>query len=376
MLRLTPLFTLVALPIVLCQLRAFHHRLRPPRGLLACNLEDVVIAAFPIAWFFGFLYYTDIPSLVSVLATIVAAAQQKHWLAGLLGLVSAVFRQTNIIWTLYAFAISQLTTLRFQNRSKEQKIYDPSALEANPSDLIKVILTFPRAIPSLIQPSIPYIICCLVFGSFVVWNGGIVLGDKSNHIPVIHIPQIYYFIASATFFAWPVLISCEGGPIALAKDVYQRMVGSPRRIAVTILVLVAMLFTIHMFTIHHPFLLSDNRHYTFYIWRRIYRRHPMIPYLLAPVYLTCAWAWFLRIGKDQTLLQTLALPLATLPALLPTPLLEPRYFLIPYILLRVQVLDVPTWAVILEALWYTVINSATMFVFLYAERPGVGRFMW
>ena len=83
-----------------------------------------------------------------------------------------------------------------------------------------------------------------------------------------------------------------------------------------------------------------------------------------------------RTGKEQTLLQTLVLPLIILPALLPTPLLEPRYFLIPYILLRVQIVEVPTWAVIMEGLWYAVINWATMYIFLYAERPGVGRFMW
>ena len=33
------------------------------------------------------------------------------------------------------------------------------------------------------------------------------------------------------------------------------------------------------FRIHHPFLLSDNRHYTFYVWRRVYMVHPMMPYV-------------------------------------------------------------------------------------------------
>jgi len=79
---------------------------------------------------------------------------------------------------------------------------------------------------------------------------------------------------------------------------------------------------------------------------------------------------------DQTLLQTLILPIFVLPTLLPTPLLEPRYFLIPYILLRSQVVNVPSWAVVVEALWYTGINALTMGVFLFAERDGVGRFMW
>lgn len=81
-------------------------------------------------------------------------------------------------------------------------------------------------------------------------------------------------------------------------------------------------------------------------------------------------------GLDQTLLQTLILPVFVLPTLLPTPLLEPRYFLIPYILLRSQVADVPNWALAIEGLWYVAINAITMGVFLYLPRAGVGRFMW
>lgn len=65
-----------------------------------------------------------------------------------------------------------------------------------------------------------------------------------------------------------------------------------------------------------------------------------------------------------------------LPTLLPTPLLEPRYFLIPYILLRAQVIDMEMPGLALEGIWYAVINAATMYIFLYQEREGVGRFMW
>ena len=148
------------------------------------------------------------------------------------------------------------------------------------------------------------------------------------------------------------------------------------------------------FSIHHPFLLADNRHYTFYVWRRVFMLHPIIPYLLIPGYIACAWAWYIRIGKsshwlrstmvhcklltgqDQTLLQNLLLPVFVLPTLIPTPLLEPRYFLIPYVLLRAQVVDVPLYAVIGEGFWYGAINAATMYVFLHRERAGVGRFMW
>lgn len=81
-------------------------------------------------------------------------------------------------------------------------------------------------------------------------------------------------------------------------------------------------------------------------------------------------------GIDQTLLQALILPIFVLPTLLPTPLLEPRYFLIPYVLLRAQIVDVPHWGLAVEFIWYAAINAVTMGVFLYGEREGVGRFMW
>ena len=83
-----------------------------------------------------------------------------------------------------------------------------------------------------------------------------------------------------------------------------------------------------------------------------------------------------NVGGDQTLLQTLLLPVFIVPTLLPTPLLEPRYFLIPYILLRAQVSDVPRLGMVIEGGWYTLINAITMGVFLYLPREGVGRFMW
>jgi len=49
-------------------------------------LEATVLAAFPLTWFFGFLYYTDVPSLLFVVATIAAATEDRHWLAALVGI--------------------------------------------------------------------------------------------------------------------------------------------------------------------------------------------------------------------------------------------------------------------------------------------------
>ncbi|KAF5312845.1 hypothetical protein D9619_003418 [Psilocybe cf. subviscida] len=380
MLRLTPTLTLMVLPLALTRLISYHKRELPPSSILAPLGEALVLAAFPVSFFFGFLYYTEVPSLLFVVLTVVAASQNNHWLAALLGAVSCTFRQTNIVWVLYAYASSQLMYLRFRRALPGQpeptKLHDPPALTASPNDMVQTAITSIKVLPSILPAFIPYVLVLAGFGSFVFWNGGIVLGDKSNHIPSFHIPQLYYFIAATTFFGWPVLVSGPQGITGLLRDIKHRMIGNKLRTSVTILISGLMGLSVYLFTIHHPFLLSDNRHYTFYVWRRIYMFHPSVPYLLVPVYLACAWAWFLRIGKDQTLLQSLLVPVFVVPTLLPTPLLEPRYFLIPYVLLRAQVTDVPTWGVALEGSWYAIINAITLGVFLYLPREGVGRFMW
>ncbi|KAJ7630545.1 glucosyltransferase [Roridomyces roridus] len=379
MLRLTTLLPLLALPLVLTRLLCFYQRERPPSQILAPNLDAIVVSAFPIAWFFGFLYYTEVPSLLFVVGTVVAAMQNDHWLAGLLGLISCTFRQTNVIWVLYAYALSQLLYLQFRRPLPGAKpvgrLHDPPALTASLGDLVLAVQSLPSVILDILPPFAPYALVVGLFGAFVVWNGGIVLGDKSNHIPVLHVPQLYYFIAFSTAFGWPVLISGEGGVVGLVGDIWQRMFGGKLRILATTLITLIMGATVHLYTIHHPFLLSDNRHYTFYVWHRVYMRNPA-PYLLVPIYIACGWAWFLRVGVKQTMLQTILLPVFILPTLLPTPLLEPRYFLIPYILSRAQVSDVPAWSLAIEGSWYAAINAATMWVFLYMPREGVGRFMW
>lgn len=82
-LRLTPLVTLLVLPFALTRLLCFHQRVRPPSSSFVPTLDAVVLSAFPIVWFFGFLYYTEVPSLLFVVSTIVASSQNKHKLAAL-----------------------------------------------------------------------------------------------------------------------------------------------------------------------------------------------------------------------------------------------------------------------------------------------------
>ncbi|THU91646.1 glucosyltransferase [Dendrothele bispora CBS 962.96] len=381
MLRLTVTLTLLALPLVLTRLLAYQKRTRPPSSFFAATPDAVVLSFFPIAWFYGFLYYTEVPSLVFVLGTILAAVTERHWVAGLLGLISCFFRQTNIVWVLYAYVYSQLSYLQYRRplRGQEEnlkKLHNPPADQAGFGDLWASLKSAPAILGDILPSFVPYSMVLAAFGAFVIQNGGIVLGDKSNHVPVLHIPQMYYFLTFSTALGWPVLISRKGGPKTFLLDIGHRIYGSPIRGLITVVVMGVMCVTVKLFTIHHPFLLSDNRHYTFYVWHRFFLVHWIAPYLFVFQYILHFWAWFLRVGREQTMLQTLTFAVLTLATLLPTPLLEPRYFLIPYILMRSQIVDVPSWALLLEGCWYMIFNIGTMIVFLYYPREGVGRFMW
>ncbi|KAJ7961441.1 Dol-P-Glc:Glc(2)Man(9)GlcNAc(2)-PP-Dol alpha-1,2-glucosyltransferase [Quillaja saponaria] len=62
------------------------------------TLYAVVLALYPLHWFVTFLYYADVASVTAVLVMYLACLKKNYWLSGLIGAISVVFRQTNIIW--------------------------------------------------------------------------------------------------------------------------------------------------------------------------------------------------------------------------------------------------------------------------------------
>lgn len=57
-------------------------------------------------------------------------------------------------------------------------------------------------------------------------------GDKANHIPALHIPQLFYFYAFSTAFGMPSLMfsGCgeTAGPVGLIREIVHRIGGTPR----------------------------------------------------------------------------------------------------------------------------------------------------
>ena len=418
------------------------------------------ICMFPPLFFFSGLYYTDVLSTFIVMLAywahlwrVETGRLRKHnvltgMIVYVIGVLALMMRQTNIFWVGLFIAglewasmskgngqlnvqdhwINRASSLHEQ--SSQGQLHNPPLSAATPpgkphlssfftklteSDPIIALLSL--AISALTNPILliarlwPYISLLITFTIFVVWNGGVVLGDKSNHVATVHAPQLLYLFAFTTFFSFPLFL-----PIVLKIFAGVKARKLPSTWTILTLAVSTMVATaiVHCNTIIHPFTLADNRHYMFYIFRYTILRHPLIKYTLCPIYVLAGWFIFQTLaGSPQppptrdtrsksvangninaikprpssgpSTIFTLIFALTTTLSLITAPLVEPRYFIIPWVMWRLHIASYPaaqervmTWA---ERLWYIANNVATCWVFLnkpfqWASEPGAQRFMW
>jgi len=121
-LRSTCTLLLIASPIIFRYFLSAQRQLSSLRSSLANTFEAIVLASFPILWFFGFLYYTELPSVVFTVGSFILAQRERHISAALLGLAACATRQTNVLWILYAFAYSQLSRFRY---APHKRLHNP-----------------------------------------------------------------------------------------------------------------------------------------------------------------------------------------------------------------------------------------------------------
>jgi alpha-1,2-glucosyltransferase len=77
----------------------------------------------------------------------------------------------------------------------------------------------------------------------------------------------------------------------------------------------------------HPFLLADNRHYTFYIWRYVFRISPWIRYVAVPIYVFSIHVLVTELYTASALWSLFYIG-CVLCTLIPSPLIEFRYYII------------------------------------------------
>lgn len=396
-------------------------------GLQANTLLPLM--AFPLLFFFSTLYYTDIWSTLFVLLALAVGLVDpasdssvfkvlRRSLSAILAVVSCTFRQTNILWAGYI----AVTLLEQEHRARISKVYkllqQRKATKGNKKndeihntpDLFKFLYTVITT-PSI---TLPYFLVALSFAAFLVINKGIALGDKENHEFTLNFAQIFHLALHVLFFAGLPSMLFPYSPTSL-KAYFKYCTRSHPFIAISSVTAIG-LFVHYMTGDPHPFTLADNRHFTFYIWRRLIQpsRDSLVVALAiaAPLYHTGLWLLWPReeefqVQEEETSANTKELKevgtqepqlvqkpaniytrifyfLAVFASLVPSPLLEPRYYILPYVIWRIR--HYPTVHTkllpLVETVWYIFINCLVSFLFfnkpfIWPSEPGnYQRFMW
>ncbi|KAI9025328.1 alpha-2-glucosyltransferase Alg10 [Phycomyces nitens] len=368
------LFSLGVLFVLDCLIGCLH-----PISPTVRSRYALALVWFPVLFFFNGLYYTDTGSTFFVLLSYLLVNKGRYWAAGIAGIVSITFRQTNIVWVLFFMV---LVIIQCLNTTKNQRghavVYNPVYSNVTQPDVVysakSLIVNTLSNLPMILPNILTFIVALAGFAVFLVWNGGIVLGDRSNHLAGYHIPQLFYFSSFLSFFMAPWILSIDNIKRAISFT-------SAKQLVLYIVGLVLSLYAVHKFTYEHPFLLSDNRHYTFYIWKNIYRRHWALRYILTPFYLLSIKLNIVAIAPNVSLLHVVGYVFTLALTLVPSPLLEFRYFIIPFLFYAVH-FPPQLKRTYLAIGFYSIINIGTLYLFFYrpfewSSEPGESqRFMW
>ena len=301
--------------------------------------------------------------------------------AALSGVAAVLFRQTNIVWVI--FVASKIVADKVIEYVKpEKKDLSPEIIQElcfvpivlkqlwrdTKGNFRRVAMLF----VNVLKATFWYILVGIGFATFIIMNGSIVVGAKDDHQAGLHFPQLLYFVAFTGVFSCMHFVSYHR-----IKTFLKFLI---RRPLYVVLFCALCGLIIWKFTFAHRYLLADNRHYTFYIWAKIFRRHELAKYALIPGYLFAFWN-IQNSLEHNNILWKLVLALCVSTNLVPSMLMEFRYFIMPYLLVRLH-MKIPSYTrLVLELGLYILVNTATLYVFLnrpfkWENENGLQRFMW
>ncbi|OXU26810.1 hypothetical protein TSAR_005041 [Trichomalopsis sarcophagae] len=317
------------------------------------------ITFFPPLFFYFFLYYTDTLSNTLILSMFLLHLKNNNTAAALMGTLSICVRQTNVIWVFFLGIEKGLTVI--DNITRKPHLTDKLNLLPCIKSLYCIFkakagqgfLTFMKYVMLVTAPILPYLVVLVSFVTFVIYNGGIVVGDRTAHIPTIHFAQILYYATFILAFSWPYLLPYF---VKYLQFIRKNVTASISAVALITLV-------VHYNTLVHPYILADNRHYSFYIWKNFMNRYVFFRYLLIPVYAFAIYA-ALKSLSHLRLLSVVAYVLCVFIVMVPQLLLEPRYFIIPYILFRIYQKEPKNWQLVAETLTTSFVSIAQFLLFV------------
>ncbi|KAJ6747111.1 PECTIN ACETYLESTERASE 4 [Salix koriyanagi] len=197
----------------------------------------------------------------------------------------------------------------------------------------------------------PFLVVLVAFVAFVRWNGSV---PKEAHAVSPHFAQLMYFSLVSSLALAPLHFSLDQAVHLFRSFWKKRALGFCQ----WIVALAAGFISVQSYSIAHAYLLADNRHYTFYLWRKVIQSHWSTKYLLVPLYVYSWFSIFRVLARPK--IWVLAYFLATAAVLVPAPLIEFRYYTIPFYLMILHSHTVDTQCLVVIGLGYVRIEMSSV----------------
>ncbi|KAH3764084.1 Alpha-1,2-glucosyltransferase ALG10-A [Pelomyxa schiedti] len=343
---------------------AILHRLDPSAKTSMIVPKVLSCCLFPPLFFFNFLYYTDTGSILFVCLSYLFSLKEAYLMSAIIGALAVFFRQNNIIWVVF---IAGEACIRISHEK----------------ELLPFFMWAVKNIPEIVKKFWAHALLGVAFAAFVVINGGIVVGDRSHHVVAFHFAQFLYFSLIAAVTLIPSTLFLVDWSTLWARTRTKHQGNSVKQYLLWAVVASALtiLFTflVKNYTFVHPFILADNRHYTFYIWKDLFVKYEYFKYSLVPFYVASFFFLHWLLKRSLSYSWILLYVLCASCVLVTSTLVEMRYFVTPMVILhlRVHKSNKGTW---MEVACYLCINSLT--IAMFALHPftwpdgSTARFMW
>jgi alpha-1,2-glucosyltransferase len=280
-------------------------------------IERLLQMAFlPILFPLFFLLYTDVAAILFFSVALLLQDKSRYWLAAAAATASLAVRQNYIVW--FAFAALLLAK-------------DVAGAEVAVGAKGRVQLAnanvFNRAtLGEFVRKEAGYGIGLLVFAAFVIWNGGIAVGDRAMHpFPSLHLGNLYFALFLTFFLLLPLHVVNAHRIAALARQ--------PVTMGALAAILLLFLLT---FAIDHPY---NQPELNWWLHNRL------LTVLASSLWTKLAMFGAIAIALLSLIVtplrhrsHTLVYPFAVL-SLVPAWQIEQRYYLMPlilFLLFRVQ----------------------------------------
>lgn len=134
----------------------------------------------------------------------------------------------------------------------------------------------------------------------------------------------------------------------------------------TVLATIGAAAIVYSNTLVHPYLLADNRHYTFYVWNKFYGRYHLARYAIVPAYIFAATLCYHAVNNKSAGFKLMYGICATVAIALQR-MIEVRYFLIPFLVLRLHTAPIRLRWLLIELIFYALLNAGAFYVFATKE---------